>query len=288
LTLALLGLAVVAGAQEATPTPKPPAAPTETTAATPAPQGSPTVIRTVRPRKRVLFPERTPKPEATTEERPRTFWERLFGRRRRPAPTPEEAAATPTATPKATPRPHKVKPASTPAADVDGTPGATPAPKTAKGKTVPVEKTNDVAAPESPAVTNAEPSGTVKTSTPTIAASVPKATPVPKTRKAKEAASVAAAPTPSRKAPVAPGADADADAQEKYKYDVARNKALEDPEVQKLKDKADGATSDEEARKAQRAYNKALFNKMRSLDGSIKDRADRIEASILKRLDTAE
>ena len=58
--------------------------------------------------------------------------------------------------------------------------------------------------------------------------------------------------------------------------------------MQKLKEKADGAVSDDEARKAQRAYNKALFNKMRSIDSSIKDRADRIEAAIMKRLDSAE
>jgi hypothetical protein len=32
-----------------------------------------------------------------------------------------------------------------------------------------------------------------------------------------------------------------------------KNKALEDAEVQKLKEKADGAASDDEARKAQRA-----------------------------------
>lgn len=82
-----------------------------------------------------------------------------------------------------------------------------------------------------------------------------------------------------------PAADADAEAQEKYRYELAKNKALEDGEVQKLKEKADGAADDTEARKAQRAYNKALFSKMRSVDPSIKERADRIESAIMKRLD---
>ncbi len=114
----------------------------------------------------------------------------------------------------------------------------------------------------------------------------PRATPTPKSRgKLKETTSAAPTATPARKAPVPPSADADADAQDKYRYEVAKNKALQDSEVQKLKEKADGATTDEEAKKSQRAYNKALFSKMRSIDPSIKDRADRIEATIMKRLE---
>ncbi|MGB8166981.1 MAG: hypothetical protein WCF18_05780 [Chthoniobacteraceae bacterium] len=141
-------------------------------------------------------------------------------------------------------------------------------------ETTPVEK----------ALTKASAATTLPKATPT-----PKATPAPKSKPpTKGATSVVPAATPARKAPVAPSSDADTDAQEKYRYEVAKNKALEDAEVQKLKEKADGAPTDEEARKAQRAYNKALFNKMRSIDSSIKDRADRIESAIMKRLDTAE
>src|SRR6185295_1261376 len=87
---------------------------------------------------------------------------------------------------------------------------------------------------------------------------VPKVTSTPAPKKPKETP-VAPSATPARKPPVAPAADADADAQEKYRYEMAKNKASQDPEVQKLKEKADVAASDEEARKAQRAYNKALF-----------------------------
>jgi hypothetical protein len=122
----------------------------------------------------------------------------------------------------------------------------------------------------------------------------PKATPAPKVGKSKGSKNATPATasepsaTPARKPPVPPAADADADAQEKYRYEVAKSKALEDAEVQKLKAKADGAVTDDEARAAQRAYNKALFHKMRSIDSSIKDRADRIEAAIMKRLDSPE
>ncbi len=59
---------------------------------------------------------------------------------------------------------------------------------------------------------------------------------------------------------------------------------MEDPEVQALKQKADEAVTDDEANKAQRAYNKALFAKMRKLDPLIKERIDRMEAAMMKRL----
>jgi hypothetical protein len=59
---------------------------------------------------------------------------------------------------------------------------------------------------------------------------------------------------------------------------------LEDDKVQELKQKSDAAFGDEEGRKAMRAYNKALFRKMRSIDPSIKERADATEAAIMRRL----
>ncbi|MGB8167970.1 MAG: hypothetical protein WCF18_10800, partial [Chthoniobacteraceae bacterium] len=68
--------------------------------------------------RRVTFVKRTPAPAADAaaepEERPLTFWDRLFGRRRREAtPAPTTPVATPT--PKPAPRIKKPKPASTPA-----------------------------------------------------------------------------------------------------------------------------------------------------------------------------
>jgi hypothetical protein len=75
---------------------------------------------------------------------------------------------------------------------------------------------------------------------------------------------------------------------EKKRYDQAKAKATEMPEILALKEKADNASSEEESRRALRNFNKALFAKMRQLDPSIKDRADRIEAAILKRLNDAD
>jgi hypothetical protein len=59
---------------------------------------------------------------------------------------------------------------------------------------------------------------------------------------------------------------------------------METPEILALKEKADNASSDEESRRALRSFNKALFNKMRQIDPTIKDRADRVEAALMKRL----
>jgi len=77
---------------------------------------------------------------------------------------------------------------------------------------------------------------------------------------------------------------ADSDPEQK-RYDGAKAKAKEDNEVKRLKAKADGATSGEEARLTSIAYNRALFRKMRLLDRSIAERINLVEAAILKRFD---
>lgn len=71
---------------------------------------------------------------------------------------------------------------------------------------------------------------------------------------------------------------------EKSKYDEAKTRAMQDPEVQRAKEKADTALSEEDGRVALRAYNRALFGKMRELDDSIRERIDTTEEAILKRL----
>ena len=87
------------------------------------------------------------------------------------------------------------------------------------------------------------------------------------------------------KAPaIEPPADADPDVKERYRFDVAKAKASEDPQVKSLKAKADNASTDAESRKALRAYNQALFDKIRKVDKSVSERADLLEAAILKRL----
>ncbi len=89
---------------------------------------------------------------------------------------------------------------------------------------------------------------------------------------------------PSAKPAVEPPSDADAEQKEKFNFDQAKAKAAEDPQVKALKEKADGASTEEESKKALRAYNKALFDKIRKIDSSVSDRANRLEAAILKRL----
>lgn len=76
----------------------------------------------------------------------------------------------------------------------------------------------------------------------------------------------------------------DAEEIDRQKYDAAKTKAMEDPEIQALKKTADEAVTDDEAIKAQRAYNKALFAKMRKLEPVIKERIDKMEAAMMKKL----
>jgi hypothetical protein len=104
---------------------------------------------------------------------------------------------------------------------------------------------------------------------------------------------VVASPAPAKTAPktaakpkptVEPPADMDPDAQEKFRFDQAKAKAMEDPQVIALKTKADNAATEADSSKALRAYNKALFEKIRKIDKSVAERATRLEEAILKRL----
>lgn len=184
------------------------------------------------------------------------FFKRVFGRKSTPAPAATPAPATPAPKPKRKPRP-----AAKPVAEQEA---ATPAPaKVEENATAePAEPTAEPAPAgspgEAPAVT-------------------PPTTPAPKKKGGRE-------PKGAGKKPVAAAADLDPVAQEKAKYDEARAKALEDAEVKALKEKADSAANEEEGRRALRAYNKALFSKIRRLDPSVKDRADSVEAGVMKRL----
>ena len=83
---------------------------------------------------------------------------------------------------------------------------------------------------------------------------------------------------------IEPSVDADAETKEKYRFEIAKAKAMEDAQVKGLKAKADEAASDEESRTALRAYNKALFEKIRRIDSGVSERATRMEAAILRRL----
>lgn len=228
----------------------------------------------------------TPKPLATTDGAPveqvappptpkpkkLNFFQRLFGtRKKKPTPTP-----APEPTPSPTPRKTGRKPSATlvPSVDQPEKPAptksgkSTPAPKPAKSTST---QHLDMPVPATPTTTKKP----AKTDKPTTAP----ATPAPKSAKTAPITS-----TKPAKPLVEPPADADAEVKEKFRFDQARAKAGEDPQIKALKQKADEASTDDESRKALRAYNKALFEKIRKIDSSVSDRATRLEAAILKRL----
>lgn len=82
----------------------------------------------------------------------------------------------------------------------------------------------------------------------------------------------------------APDLNPEVEAKEKARYREVRTTALEDPHVAELKEKSDSA-GDDKTHAASKAYYKALFGKMRKLDGSLKNRIDRMEAATYRRLE---
>jgi len=85
-------------------------------------------------------------------------------------------------------------------------------------------------------------------------------------------------PTVETKSPV------EVEAEQTSHFQAAKAKALEDKHVQELQAASDSATGDD-ARAASRRYYKALFEKMRQIDPSVKDRIDRTEAAALRRVE---
>jgi hypothetical protein len=169
-------------------------------------------------------------------------------------------------------------------------PVATPIPKsTPTRRSRPRPKSTPVAAPEEQSATNA-PAAAEKpeTNTGKPTAEQTPAKPADKKGADKKSAAGDQPPAPEKtkeqKALDEAMASGDANDIEKAKYDEVKARASADPRVKELKEKADAALTDEEGRKALRAYNKALFQKMRSLDGSIKTRIDEMEAAVMKRL----
>lgn len=87
---------------------------------------------------------------------------------------------------------------------------------------------------------------------------------------------------PARKNSAAPVASIEALDAERERFQAAREKALQDPGVRELQDKADTALEEEPHRAALKAYYKALYGKIRELDPSLKERADALEAKALE------
>ena len=149
---------------------------------------------------------------------------------------------------------------------------ATPAPSTP----TPVAKTKSGGAARSKKQVAA--TGVAEKTTETTGESEKPKPPVSKSTAKSKSAGENPQPTPS------PVEGKDPETELREKYDAAKIKAAEDPEVKKLKEKADGAPTEEDARKALRDYNKALFKRMREIDPSIRERVDRMETAVLNRL----
>ncbi len=233
----------------------------------------------------------TPAAETAPSPKKRGFLQRVFTRER--ATPPPAAPASPPAP--ATPRPRKPRKPTDDEAEAKPAPGSRDSDKAetkekpkSSGKEKPAteKSTEPEKATEPPASEKEKPA---EPGTPPDGAEKKPATPAPGKKGAKGAK--AATPAPEEKplskeqlAVKEAMAGGDAETIEKARYDEAKSRAQEDARVRELRQKADDATTEDEGRKALRAYNKALFQKMRSLEPAIKERADRMEAAVLKQL----
>ena len=82
--------------------------------------------------------------------------------------------------------------------------------------------------------------------------------------------------------PVESEADQDKDVETHYREIKAV--ALDDKEVKALKEKFDAA-SDADQAATEKAYYKALFKKMRTLDPTLTDHIDRMEKAMMRKID---
>jgi hypothetical protein len=223
----------------------------------------------------------TPAPAASAEgdktKKP-SFLKRVFGGGKTKEKKAE--AEKPAATPTATPRPRRVKrepaekPSEAPEKETEKAPvkKSEPARKSEPAsKTEPAPKTEPESTAEKPEKPEKPAASTKKGKGKAASAPAPAEDTKPKT---KEEQALAAA-----------NESGDAEAIEKAKYDEVRSRVVGDEKLQALKQKAENAPTEEEGRKDLKAYNKALFQKMRSLDPSLKGRIDRMESAVLKQLD---
>lgn len=237
---------------------------TDTAASTPAPGKKTTAAAKATP---------TPAPDGPKK---RSIMSRLFGKKKKEEP--------PAATPTPTPRPRRPRPK--PPTDTETT-TEQPADKTPdKATEKPAPKTEDKK-PDTTAE-KAEPKAEPKTEPkpePKAEPEPPKANTKKGASKGKAATSTPApAQTKEQQALAKAQAGGDPDAIEKAKYDEVKSRAAADEKVAALKQKAEAAPTEDEGRKDLRAYNKALFQKMRTLEPSLKGRVDRMEAAVLKQL----
>jgi hypothetical protein len=206
--------------------------------------------------------QRRPVPVATPipqeEPKKKGMLQRLFGGREKATPAPRQAATPEKATP--TPRPQR---------------------RTTNNSRRAKAEEED----EKPAPAKVE----KKEDAPAVAKKTTK--PKPKAKDDEEETNEGEEAAPEEKLTAEQQAVKDAEAGgnpiaiEKAKYDEVKSRAVQDEKIVALKEKADSATDEEEGRKALRAYNKALFQKMRTLDSSIRERVDLMEEAVMRRLE---
>jgi len=193
-------------------------------------------------------PDETKAPAAAPAEEAKpklSFWERIFGRKDRKPKA--EASPTPTPSPSPKPKPKTKRPAPTPADAALVSPDSTP-------QTTPPPRPRPT-----PKVTASNSEDQLSNQVPFVGT--------------------------ENETPVSMVPDPADEAAEKAKYKTVRSQALEDSRILKLQDKSDSATTASEQKTASKAYYKALFNKMRELDPSLKERIDRMESATIKRID---
>jgi len=231
----------------------------------------PSPKRVVRQRSRAQQPQPAVSPQPGVKPAKRPFFERLFEnwgkpkprRGALPSPTP---GVSPASSPQPRPTKRRVKPA----------PAVSPTPEeTTRPKPTPTPKPDRVK--ETPTPTPAPPrkESPTPTATPAKAAgdsgSQDRAIKPGKLKVTKPVEATAVKPAPPVDDPV--------------RYREARTKALADAKVLELQQKMDNATDDDAHRRASREYYKSLFDTMRKIDPSIKERVDRTEAATLKRVE---
>jgi len=89
---------------------------------------------------------------------------------------------------------------------------------------------------------------------------------------------------PSTKTKATPPTSVASGLDDPAKFQTAKAAASEDPAIKDLKNKADGEVNEAEAGKALAAYNRALFRKIREIDPSVSEYADKVEQSMTKRI----
>ncbi len=253
--LAAIGLsaAIVLAQESATSAAPNSDAPSAASAPKPAESAAAAAKRAPIPR-RVIAVKATPIPVATPIPKKAGFWERVFGKpKAKPTPIPATPKPTPVFKKKLKPRATRPKPTDT--NSNDSSPKMSDNTDTKK------------ADPEKTEIEKTPPARTEETVKPTT----------PKPPKTKGSGKVAQDMPPTTD-------NADAEVLEKQKYDQAKAKAATDPKVQELRGKADLAGSEEESRKALRSYNKAMFQRMKEIDPSIKDHISRMESAVMSRL----